>query len=160
MTHPERRWGRAGQRLTPVEAEERDRVRAAIRNKRAAGVATRLSEAKQEWAGGQMQPHSITIALDRAEQHGPKVDIALGVMEPTVDWWEAGIVYPRWQDVLNLAELCKVVPSILTCRHMWIDPRLTTLVYHVRDEHLRPPLVLAFTPQAVADTLRAEGVLV
>lgn len=160
MTNPERRWGRAGQRLTPVEAEGRDRVRAATHNKRAAADAARLAEAKREWAGGQMQPHSITIALDRAEQHGPKVDIALGVMEPTVDWWEAGIVYPRWQDVLNLAKLCKVVPSILTCRHTWIDARLTTWAYHDRGAKVGPPLVLAFTPQAVADTLRAEGVLV
>ena len=160
MTNPERRWGRAGQRLTPVEAEGRDRVRAATRNKRAAADATRLSEAKQEWAAGQMQPHSITIALDGAEQHGPEVDIALGVMEPTVDWWEAEIVYPRWQDVLNLAELCKVLPTILTSRHLWIDPRLTTLAYHDRGAEVGPPLVLAFTPQSVADTLRAEGVLV
>ncbi len=160
MSNPERRWGRAGQRLTPVEAEGRDRVRAATRNKRAAAGATRLYEAKREWAAGQMQPHAITIALDHAEQHGPEVDIALGVMEPTVDWWEAGIVYPRWQDVLNLAALCKVLPTILTSQHLWIDPRLTTLVYHSRGVEERPPLVLAFTPQAVADTLRSEGVLV
>ncbi len=160
MTNPERRWGRAGQRLMPGEAEGLDRVRAATRNKRAAGVATRLSEAKQEWAAGQMQPHSITTALDRAEQHGPEVDTALGVMEPTVDWWEAGIVYPRWQDVLNLAELCKVVPSILTRHHTWIDASHTSLRHHVKDAAVSEPLVLAFTPQAVADTLRAEGVLV
>jgi len=45
------------------------------------------------------------MALDLRELHGPEVDAALSVPEPTVDLWETGQIVPRWVDLLALAEL-------------------------------------------------------
>lgn len=52
-------------------------------------------------------PRRITFALDEAELYGPEVDEALGVREPTVDNWEAGIEIPTPMDVERLAALTR-----------------------------------------------------
>lgn len=48
------------------------------------------------------------MALDLADQHGPEVDAALGVPEPTVDLWEAGTVIPTTAQLARLAALTGV----------------------------------------------------
>lgn len=56
-------------------------------------------------AGRAPTPARITMALDLADLHGPAVDAALGVAEPTVDWWETGQVRPSPEQVQALAAL-------------------------------------------------------
>ncbi|MET4614150.1 transcriptional regulator with XRE-family HTH domain [Rhodococcus sp. PvR044] len=50
-------------------------------------------------------PFRITTALDMADLHGPEVDAALGVPEPTVDLWEEGKLVPTDDQLERLAEL-------------------------------------------------------
>jgi hypothetical protein len=50
-------------------------------------------------------PKRITMALDLAELYGPEVDEALGVEEPTVDMWEAGLIVPTREQIHRLAML-------------------------------------------------------
>lgn len=50
-------------------------------------------------------PYRITTALDMADLHGPEVDAALGVPEPTVDLWEEGKLVPTGDQLERLAEL-------------------------------------------------------
>ncbi|WP_037165066.1 hypothetical protein [Rhodococcoides fascians] len=50
-------------------------------------------------------PYRITAALDLADLHGPAVDAALEVREPTVDNWEAGTLRPSPADVERLSKL-------------------------------------------------------
>lgn len=50
-------------------------------------------------------PERITAALDMADLHGPEVDAALGVPEPTVDLWEAGKLRPTDAELQRLALL-------------------------------------------------------
>jgi DNA-binding transcriptional regulator YiaG len=52
-----------------------------------------------------INPRRITMALDLRNLHGPAVDAALGVPEPTVDQWEAGELVPTAWDVRRLAAL-------------------------------------------------------
>lgn len=54
---------------------------------------------------GRPTPERITAALDMADCHGPEVDAALGVPEPTVDLWEAGKLVPSPAEVERLALL-------------------------------------------------------
>lgn len=50
-------------------------------------------------------PKRITMALDWAGLYGPEVDRSLGVEEPTVDLWEAGLIIPTREQVYRLAQL-------------------------------------------------------
>nr|WP_172685887.1 helix-turn-helix transcriptional regulator [Prescottella equi] len=50
-------------------------------------------------------PFRITTALDMADLHGPEVDAALGVPEPTVDLWEEGKLVPTDDQLHRLAKL-------------------------------------------------------
>lgn len=50
-------------------------------------------------------PTRITMALDFRGLYGPEVDHALGVEEPTVDLWEAGLIVPTREQVHRLAGL-------------------------------------------------------
>lgn len=50
-------------------------------------------------------PARMTLALDAMGLHGPGVDEALGVREPTVDLWEAGVLLPTRAQVVRLAAL-------------------------------------------------------
>lgn len=56
-------------------------------------------------------PERITMALDWADLYGPEVDRALGVEEPTVDMWEAGLLVPTREQVARLAVLTGVRPG-------------------------------------------------
>lgn len=56
-------------------------------------------------AGERVYPERITIALDARGLYGPEVDAALGVPEPTVDEWEAGLYPPTREQLKRLADL-------------------------------------------------------
>lgn len=62
-------------------------------------------EALARWSTGRAIPWRITSALDMRSLYGPEVDEACGVEEPTVDRWEAGEVYPTWEQLNSLARL-------------------------------------------------------
>ena len=70
-----------------------------------AAHARHLEEAHARWRDGYLLPWRITMWLDMRGLYGPEVDAELGVPEPTVDQWEAGEVYPTWDQVLALANL-------------------------------------------------------
>lgn len=105
-------WGKAGERITTAQARERARARLAPA-RRAAAVygpnhAARTRAARRAWAAGLTIPYMITRYLDYRGLDGPEVDRACGVEEPTVDLWEAGRVYPTWEQLTALADLCRV----------------------------------------------------
>lgn len=57
------------------------------------------------WRRGEVNPSALTMALDSRGLYGPQVDIACGVREPAVDQWEAGTLYPSWEQLQSLAAL-------------------------------------------------------
>lgn len=63
------------------------------------------AQAEARWRAGYLIPARITQVLDMRGLYGPEVDEACGVEEPTVDQWEAGEVYPTWEQVLALSAL-------------------------------------------------------
>jgi hypothetical protein len=92
-----RRWGKAGVRLTQQEVE-RNGWRAARR--------LHVDESlREKWAAGRVVPGRITSALDLRMLYGPEVDHECGVEEPAVDQWEAGELYPTWEQIVALARL-------------------------------------------------------
>lgn len=58
-------------------------------------------------------PSRITVALDMAGLFGPEADRRLGVLEPTVDLWEAGTLVPTGEQIALLADLAGVLPEWL-----------------------------------------------
>lgn len=71
-------------------------------------------QAERDWASGKVIPWRITTALDADSLYGPEVDLACGVEEPAVDRWEAGTLYPTWEQLCALAELCQTYPWMFT----------------------------------------------
>lgn len=120
------RWGRAGVRLT--EREQRTiELRAGLRRLRDQQA---HDTARRKWAAGELVPARITSALDLHELYGPEVDAACGVAEPDVDRWEAGELYPTWEQLLALA---KITPRV-TLLYFFIPvgkPMRTTLQFHL-----------------------------
>jgi hypothetical protein len=55
-----------------------------------------------------INPHRITIALDRAKLFGPTADAKLGAVEPDLDNWEAGRSQPTAAQLEKLARLANV----------------------------------------------------
>jgi hypothetical protein len=98
-------WGKAGERLTDEEAERRRRERARKRGYARMLVNQATEQAHRDWELGRVRPWRITSALDIRGLYGPEVDEACGVKEPTVDRWEAGEVYPTWEQLLALSRL-------------------------------------------------------
>lgn len=146
------RWGKAGQRLTDAEIEQRRRARASARAREAAAAAAREAEGKRLWAAGCLVPAAITVALDRKELYGPEVDRACGAEEPAVDHWELGILYPTWEQTRLLAELCDVTVAFL-CQDISIVQPLCSKARGRDDD---PPAVMRFLPEAIAATLRPK----
>lgn len=101
------RWERAGVRAAPSSTSERqERQRRAQQAHHAQEVRARsLAEARAAWERGTVRPYAITRALDARGLYGPEVDVACGGAEPMVDLWEAGELYPTWEQLLALAEL-------------------------------------------------------
>ena len=71
-------------------------------------------QAERDWQAGKIIPWRITVALDAHSLYGPEVDAACGVEEPAVDMWEAGTLYPTWEQLCALATLCQTYPWMFT----------------------------------------------
>lgn len=135
--NPRRRWGKAGQRLTPEEAARRDAAFRARRNQSAASRERDNAEAKRRWAAGLVVPWRITTVLNAAGLYGPAVDLACGAQEPDVDRWEAGELYPTWEQLLLLAEVTGCTPRLFTMHDAQPLPAVaTSLRFHVPPEDL------------------------
>lgn len=147
---PRRRWGKAGQRLTAEEARAAD-ARAARRRYDDALAAQRDYRL---WAAGEVVPARITTALDAAGLDGPEVDEACGAREPDVDMWEAGLLYPTWEQLCLLADLTGCTPGFFTFRYQSVPFEATSLRFHRIGgkpvDWRQPPLVPCFTPEAIA----------
>jgi transcriptional regulator with XRE-family HTH domain len=91
----------------------------------------------------------ITMWLDYRRLDGPEVDAACGVAEPTVDLWEAGRVYPTWEQLTALAKLCQVAVWKFT-EDPLIEPGAVFICGGRRNAAARRPSVLAFDPLAIA----------
>lgn len=64
--------------------------------------------------GRAVNPHRITVALDRAGLFGPNADAKLGAVEPDLDNWEAGLYEPSPAQLAKLAQLANVPVSFFT----------------------------------------------
>ena len=150
------RWGKAGVRLTDEQiAANNARARATKEHRDYTD-----GLAYQCWREGRISPASITLALDAHGLEGPEVDEACGAREPDVDRWEAGVLYPTWDQLCKLAKLCLVTPYWFTFSHGRLDVRDTSMRFHI-PAHAgggRPKKpVLFFTPEAIAATVRNQG---
>lgn len=146
------RWGKAGVRLTSDEIESRNRAARSRRNQDLAERRRNLEVAYRLWRHGEMQPCRITFALDCRGLHGPEVDEACGAAEPDVDLWEAGKLYPTWEQVLLLAELTRQPVRFFTAPDLPVPFEETTMRFHMPPgEHTEP--VVSFDPVAVAKTV-------
>lgn len=125
-------------------------------------AASQNQAAKRDWESGLIAPYLITTALDMCKLHGPEVDEACGVEEPTVDWWENGLVYPTWEQLCALAQLTGFPPQFFSRRGK--DPRAALVqtsadLFHKRElnrPHRPGPIVPAFLPEAIAKAVRTR----
>lgn len=145
------RWGKAGVRLTGQEIAVRDRAAVARRERAAAFLTEQLRQARTKWAAGMVVPHRITMALDQHQLYGPAVDRACGVEEPAVDMWEAGRLYPSWEQLCALAELTHVTPSWFCLPPPAPLGRWSSLDIHFPPQRDDPPAVHHFTRAALDD---------
>lgn len=121
MTTTGRRWGKAGQRLTPDGRPEHIR---ALRARASGGYD---HKAYAQWRQGKVIPARITQALDFRGLEGPQVDLACQAQEPEVDEWESGQRYPRWDQLVALAKTCCVPLSFFTVAHDAVPVWMTTV---------------------------------
>lgn len=138
-----RRWGKAGVPLTDAEARRNDHRLARAQHTRVAWQ----QEDRRRYDAGLLVPYRITLALDAMGLDGPEVDEACGAAEPDVDRWEAGELYPTWQQLQLLSKLTGFAVKAFFLpapeKPMW-----TTLEYHMpNSEPLKPP-VREFKPGA------------
>ena len=72
-----------------------------------------------------INPHRITVALDRAKLVGPTADAKLGAQEPDLDMWEAGRAQPSDPQLRKLARMANVPPAFFQLA----DNEFPTLVF-------------------------------
>lgn len=154
-------WIKAGVR---ADARETAKRRQEIRRRKVQNdlAAKRiLVEARRGWEQGLVRPFRITYALDSRGLDGPEVDEACLAHEPDVDRWEAGLLYPTFEQLLALAKLTHFPAHFFTLAPSGADRvgwRFSTLKYHIskvdREEMMRAPdPVMAFTPEAVREVV-------
>lgn len=144
-----RRWGKAGVRLTPSQAAANDARNA--RNAYANRVSRErdLAIAHRLWSEGMVVPFVITTCLDAKGLYGPEVDIACLAEEPAVDLWEAGKLYPTWEQLQALAQLTGNTERWFCIKPPTFDV-WTTLRFHTREPLDDTPPLLAFPDDVVA----------
>lgn len=112
--HPFWPWGKAGVRRTEQEAIEAATDIARRRGRERVMKQQFAARAHAAWSRGEVKPFLITRALDLRGLYGPEVDRACGVEEPAVDRWEAGELYPTWEQLEALARLTRLEPGFFT----------------------------------------------
>jgi hypothetical protein len=154
-----RRWGKAGVRLTAVEATDSARKRSVIDAIGDQKHAEMLRIARIKWASGLVIPDHITVALDMGNHYGPEVDAACLAAEPEVDLWEAGRLYPRWEQVRALSKLTGFGEVwLMGPPRQRVSWRETSLKFHYPpSDEPEPKRVFEFT-RAALDAAAAIGV--
>lgn len=66
--------------------------------------------------GRRATPRRCTLVLDAVQAEGAWVDAACGAAEPEVDLWEAGHLYPSWENTVRLAALTGTPLEVLLSR--------------------------------------------
>lgn len=136
-----RRWFQAGQRAAADQFEARLSKRRAETARTEAAIRQGREQAHAGWLAGELIPYRITMYLDARGLEGPDVDERCLAREPQVDLWEAGRLYPSWEQLLALAELVEAPPRAFFVQLgdpaplRWQD---TTLRHHVPDERPCP----------------------
>jgi hypothetical protein len=154
------RWGKAGQRLDEREIATRSREAAQRRGKAQLARDADNAIAYKLWRAGELRPYRITMALNARGLYGPDVDVECGASEPDVDLWEAGKLYPTWEQVLLLAKLTGVTPRLLCTRGPDLRISDTSLRFHGFRDDPEPP-VTSYPPEVVAATMaEAPGTVV
>lgn len=129
--------------LTPAEARRNDARRDRVQHQRVAAE----QEAYRQWNAGLLVPARITTALDAMGLDGPEVDAACGAAEPDVDRWEAGELYPTWEQFKALSRL-----TGMAMRFFFMPPQdlgWTSLDFHLPAAELQRRLPVArFSPGA------------
>lgn len=147
--------------------EQTDRLATVVdlapRRARSYAAAAQNQAAYRDWEAGLISPYLITTALDMCALHGPAVDEACGVEEPTVDQWESGLVYPTWEQLCALAALTGFAPAFFSRRGRDLKavPQKTSILFHRTggcgwQQHGGAPLVPAFLPEAITKTIRLQ----
>lgn len=101
----------------------------------------------QMWRSGKLVPLFITTLLNHGHHVGPRVDLACRAVEPEVDSWELGRLYPRWDQTIALAQLIGV--RVRSLAHPEIQPH-----HHPNRPNRRMGpvvVILSFEPSAVDD---------
>jgi hypothetical protein len=111
-----------------------------------------------DWQHGRVVPHRITMALNLHGHQGPEVDAACGVEEPAVDMWEAGTLYPTWEQLLALAAICPQVTLAYLVLPLSDElPLQTSMRFHRVQgrpcDRLEPPPVRCYEPHVVHATV-------
>ena len=108
-------------------------------------------EAERElWRTGKLVPAYISKLLDSAHLYGPGVDAACNAVEPEVDLWEVGRLYPRWDQTVALARLLDVPVRALA--NPDAEPEVLESRPHKRSGF---GLVTSFDPETVERTVNA-----
>lgn len=145
------RWGKAGHRLGADEIRKAD-----VRGQHASCRRVLAEqEAHRQWAAGLVVPDTITLSLDAMGLDGPEVDAACGATEPDVDRWEAGELYPTWEQLKLLATLTGRTPIMFMKSYARLRTDDTSARFHMPLAEEEAPLVLAFTPEAIT-TMKAN----
>jgi hypothetical protein len=145
------KWGRAGQRLDPQSTRKRRSARA-FHQRVTEQHGVEDEQARQKWLMGLVVPAHITMALDGADLHGPEVDGACGVQEPAVDNWEAGRLYPTWEQILRLAELTGRRPSYFMAPvHQVTSIYDTSMRFHLPPGERHPLPIHRFNHKALIE---------
>jgi len=147
------RWGEAGERLTDEEIAHRNRE--AVRHRNQSKIRRDADEAiaRRLWAAGELKPYLITYALDAMGLYGPEVDLVCGAEEPDVDLWEAGKLYPTWEQLVLLAKLVGKTPRFLCSPYRPLQVSQTSMRFHIPTEPDAPPPVWSYPPEVVAATV-------
>lgn len=147
---PRRRWGKAGVRLTDEQVRQKQAREFWAKQRTDEAVQVSTARAHEKWAMGLVVPAHITIALDAAGLYGPEVDVACGVVEPAVDMWEAGRLYPTWEQIVALAQLTgKTSAYFMAPVHHVTTPLETSMRFHVKRDERIPLPVHKFTYEAM-----------
>jgi hypothetical protein len=154
-----RRWGKAGVRLTTGQTEAHDRGYAAQLAIARQKSDEQLRIARRKWQAGMVVPHRITSALDLGGLYGPEVDEACMAREPDVDMWEAGRLYPSWEQTRALARLSGFHPVYFMAP---VPPPIpveeTSMRFHLRKHERESPAPVHEFTRAALDDAAAMGV--
>lgn len=105
-----------------------------------------------------VNPHRITVALDRAKLFGPSADAKLGAHEPDLDDWEAGRKVPSAAQVERLSRLANVLPSFFELPDD-VDPQIMVALVRGR-RGCFTHVVMTGEPPAWQERLAVKGIRV